>query len=52
MPTSPRNSTLSSCTDLVLELIEGGDLLEYILRQGGLSKWVHVYRFCQLLTSF
>lgn len=26
------------CVDLVLELVEGGDLLDYILSRGGISE--------------
>ncbi|KAF9452361.1 Pkinase-domain-containing protein [Macrolepiota fuliginosa MF-IS2] len=47
-----QKNALISRVDLVLELIEGGDLLEYILRQGGLTEEnaKHItYQICEAL---
>jgi serine/threonine/tyrosine protein kinase RAD53 len=46
------NADLIRRVDLVLELIKGGDLLDYILRNEGLSEDVTkhiVYQLCQAL---
>jgi ser/thr/tyr protein kinase RAD53 len=50
LPYSRRDYLLMSMTDLVLEWVSGGDLLEYILKKDGLSTYISSYAIYTILT--